>query len=222
MHKLAIYDMDKTITRKATFGSFLAYATPRHRAWRTSLSPLLLLTSMAYGSRLIDRARLKELNTALMLGHRLDPERVARISKGFAVKTAARNILKGALERIAGDHADGYRTVMATASYGFYAREIGAAVGIDDVIATGISERGDRFSPRISGVNCYGGSKLDMVKAWLDSESLKREDCHIRFYSDHVSDAPCLEWADEAFVTNAHLPLRRMAKARGWTILNWK
>ena len=31
MQRIAIYDLDKTITRQATFGFFLAYAVPRYR-----------------------------------------------------------------------------------------------------------------------------------------------------------------------------------------------
>ena len=44
----------------------------------------------------------------------------------------------------------------------------------------------------------------------------------IRFYSDHVSDAPVLEWADEPVAVNAHGPLRTLAKARGWPIVDWE
>jgi phosphoserine phosphatase len=75
---------------------------------------------------------------------------------------------------------------------------------------------------RIDAQNCYGTAKLEMVQAWMVREGLTRKDCHIRFYSDHVSDAPCLNWADEAFATNAHAPLAALAARRGWAILDWR
>lgn len=53
-------------------------------------------------------------------------------------------------------------------------------------------------------------------------EGLTRSDLRIRFYSDHVSDAPVLEWADEPFAVNAHGPLRKLAAAKGWTVLDWE
>jgi phosphoserine phosphatase len=45
---------------------------------------------------------------------------------------------------------------------------------------------------------------------------------HVRAYSDHVSDAPLLEWADEPFAVNAHGPLRKLADMRGWPQLDWR
>lgn len=218
---LSIYDMDKTLTRRATFGPFLAYAAPRHQPWRLVLAPLLLASTAAYGARAISRGRLKELNTALMLGRRIDPARLDRLAKGFAHRTVARNMLRGALDQVEADHREGRRAVLATASYGFYAKEIAALLKVDDVVSTAVSQRGERFSPRIDGDNCYGEAKLAMIRHWMDRQGLAREDCHIRFYSDHVSDTPALEWADEAYATNPHGPLRRLAKARGWTILDW-
>ena len=54
-----------------------------------------------------------------------------------------------------------------------------------------------------------------MIEAWLQREGLERDAVHIRFYSDHVSDAPVHHWSDEAFATNAHARLIRLAERRG-------
>ena len=218
---LSFYDMDKTITRKATYQPFLRYAVPRHRPWRMLLSPFLLFSTLAYGAKTISRKELKEIHTALMLGRRVDAAKLQKLAKGFAEKTIANNILKGALEQIEQDHKDGRRSIMATASYTFYVKEIATLLGVDDVISTGNRATELHHSFDVEGENAYGEHKLTMVKAWLEREGLKREECHIRFYSDHVSDAPALGWADEGYATNAHGPLRKLAKQRGWTVLDW-
>jgi HAD superfamily phosphoserine phosphatase-like hydrolase len=221
MHRLAIYDMDKTITRAATFGPFLAYAVPRYQLWRIVLLPAVLLTTIGYGLKLINRARLKEINLSLMMGRRINAAQLSTLAKGFAGRTMSGNILPAALDRIAADKAEGFRVILASASYAFYVREVGALIGISDVIATKTS--GDRAytSPRIDGENCYGSAKLRMVEAWMQAEGIAPADAEIRFYSDHASDAPCLERADEAFATNPHPPLRRLAAERGWTVFDW-
>lgn len=221
MVRLSIYDMDKTITRRATYAPFLRYAVPRHRPWRMLLSPLLLVSTLAYGARTISRGELKEMNTALMLGRRMNPEKLGQLAKGFAERTIAKNVLKGALDQIAADHAEGRRTVLATASYGFYVKEIAALLKVDDVIGTGTRAHGEHTTFAIEEDNCYGAAKLARIERWMAEQGLKREDCHIRFYSDHVSDAPALAWADEGYATNAHGPLRKLAKERGWTVLDW-
>lgn len=74
----------------------------------------------------------------------------------------------------------------------------------------------------LEGENCYGAGKLRMIESWLADEGLKRDQIEVRFYSDHVSDAPVMDWADEPFAVNAHGPLRQLAKLRGWPVLDWE
>ena len=75
---------------------------------------------------------------------------------------------------------------------------------------------------KIDGRNCYGLGKLDMIEAWLQKQGLDRDAVHIRFYSDHVSDSHVHRWADEAFATNAHARLIKVAKDEGWEVLDWR
>ncbi len=222
MQKLAIYDMDKTITRGATFGPFIAFVLRHHRPWRCVLLPFMLLATLGYGLRLVDRARLKEINLRLLLGRRIDAGEAGRIGTAFAGSTLSTNVLARALDRIEEDRRAGRRIVLATASYRFYVAEIARLIGVTDVIATLNQPLGpDHFSPRIDGQNCYGAAKLAMVKGWMDEQGIVRADAHVRFYSDHVSDAPCLDWADEAYATNPHAPLRTLANVKGWAIFDW-
>jgi HAD superfamily phosphoserine phosphatase-like hydrolase len=223
MHRLAIYDMDRTLTRVATFTPFLFYATRRLAPWRFVLLPAVALVSIAYLMRLIDRARLKEINQRLMLGPHLDPAELAPLVAGFAAQTVATNVYHQAIDRLAADRAEGYRLVLATASYRLYAAAIGDALGFDDVIATNSMIGLDaRVRPRIDGENCYGPAKLRMIEAWMAAQPIARGDAHVRFYSDHASDAPVLEWADEGFAVNAHDRLLRLARSRGWEIIDWR
>ncbi len=221
MQMISIFDLDKTITRTATFGPFLIHAG-RHRIWRFLAFPEVLLTSLAYLVGLIGRARLKEINLGLVLGRLVGHSQLQALSRQFAESTLRQNCLPGALARIESDRAEGRRIVFASASYAFYVVEIANLLRVADVIATKATEVQGKVSPTINGENCYGFAKLHMVEEWMAAQSIPRTGAHIRFYSDHVSDAPCLEWADEAFATNAHSPLRRLAKARGWSIFDWR
>jgi HAD superfamily hydrolase (TIGR01490 family) len=219
---LAIYDMDRTVTRGPTFGAFLWHAVRRLAPWRALFAPLVLLATLAYGLGLIDRARLKEWNYRMLVGH-VAPARLERVVQSFAERQVETNILPGARQRIAEDKAAGRRLVLATASYRLYAAAIARRLGFDDVIATDtrIDERG-RTLAWIDGRNCYGIAKLDMIEAWLQREGLDRDAVHIRFYSDHVSDAPVHHWSDEAFATNPHARLIKVAQDEGWEVLDWR
>lgn len=222
MTDFAIYDMDRTITRHATYTPFLLHCAVKRAPWRLLLLPFVILSMLAYVAKLIDRGRLKEINHRLLLGHKRHPHELKPLVDGFAEKTVAGNVRPGALTAIARDKAEGRRVVMATASYTLYADAIGRKLGFDDVIGTGsIIGLDERVHAKIAGDNCYGPAKLRMIAEWVEKSELKGVHGHVRFYSDHVSDQPAFEWADEAVAVNPHGKLRRLAQQRGWQVVDW-
>lgn len=218
MQALAIYDLDKTITRRPTYAAWLVFWAWRRAPWRLLLLPLCALTALGYALRLIDRARLKTLNHGLLMG-RADQATVAAAAAAFAQWQLATNVRAGALAQIAADRAEGRRIVIATASYAFYVDAIGAALAIGDVIGTRAVVTDGNVEPRIDGANCYAVDKRVMVEDWLRKHALTG--APMRFYSDHPSDAPMFELADEAVAANADAALRALARAHGWAIVDW-
>lgn len=221
-HRLAIYDMDKTITRQPTWTPFLAFAMRGRARWRLALMPAAAIAGLAYVAKLIDRAKLKQTTQWLVMGGSTAATRVDELSAAFADHIVATGVLDAARKRIAADKAEGYRLVMATASYAFYARAIAERLGFDAVIATDhLGQDLDYVRARIAGDNCYDAAKLRMITDWMAGEGIPREAAHIRAYSDHVSDAPMLQFADEPYAANPHKPLAELAGERGWPRVDW-
>jgi HAD superfamily hydrolase (TIGR01490 family) len=222
MTDLALYDMDRTVTRRATYTRFLLHCALRRAPWRLALLPVVALSMLAYVVGLITRARLKEINHALLLGRRIHPRELQPLVDSFADKELATNIRPGARAAIARDKAEGRRLVLATASYRLYADAIAKRLGFDDVIGTGsVIGLDARVHASIDGENCYGPAKMRMIADWVDQSGLKDAHGHVRFYSDHVSDRPVFDWADEPVAVNPHGKLRRLAEQRGWSIEDW-
>ncbi len=222
MSDLAIYDMDRTVTKRATYTPFLLHCAVRRAPLRLLLLPFVILSMLAYAMRLVDRAKLKEISHHLLLGGRIHPRDLRPLVESFAEWQLASNIRPGARKAIVHDKAEGRRIVLATASYRLYADEIGARLGFDDVIGTGsIIGLDERVRAKIAGENCYGPAKLRMIADWVEKSGLKGVHGHVRFYSDHVSDQPAFEWADEPVSVNPHGKLRRLAEERGWAIEDW-
>jgi HAD superfamily hydrolase (TIGR01490 family) len=222
MSDLAVYDMDRTVTRRATYTLFLLHCAVHRAQWRLLFLPLVAVSMLSYVLRLIDRAKLKEINHHLMLGRTIHPRDLKPLVESFADKQLATNIRPGARAAIARDKAESRRLVLATASYRLYADAIAERLGFDDVIGTGsIIGLDDRVHAKIAGENCYGPAKMRMIADWVEASGLRGTRGHVRFYSDHVSDQPAFEWADEAVAVNPHGKLQRLAKARGWTIEDW-
>jgi HAD superfamily hydrolase (TIGR01490 family) len=220
---LAIYDMDKTVTRRATYNGFLLHMAFNKSPWRLFLSPLLPLGLALYAVKIWDRARLKQFSQMLLIGRRVPKDRFSKYLESHADLVVGKNVYPQLRERVAEEKAAGYRHVMATASYRLYVEAIASRLGFDDVIATDLATNSSgHVLARIDGHNCYDAAKLELVKSWMEANGLDRENCHIRAYSDHVSDAPLLAYADEAFATNPHGPLADMARANDWEIIDWR
>lgn len=222
MTDIALYDMDRTITRGATYTPFLIHAAWRHQKWRLLLFPAALASMLAYVIGLVDRAKLKEINHALLLGPKLPAETAARLSESYAGRVLAENVFVQAAAQIAIDRTEGRRLVLATASYAFYVDPIAKRLGFDDVIATrSVRDEDGAILPRIDGENCYAEAKRRMVERWMADQGIDAGGSHIRFYSDSSSDMPVFELSDEPIATNPSSKLRRIAEKAGWKIKAW-
>ena len=219
---LAVYDMDRTVTRRATYTPFLLHCALHRAPWRLLFLPLVAASMLAYLARIIDRGELKEINHHLLLGHRVHLRELKPLVDSFADRQVAANIRPGARVALARDKAEGRRLVLATASYRLYADAIAERLGFDDVIGTGsIIGLDERVHARIEGENSYGEAKMRMIAEWVEKSGLKGARGHVRFYSDHVSDRPAFEWADEPVAVNPHGKLRCLAEQRGWAVEDW-
>lgn len=222
MSDLAVYDLDRTITRRPTYTLFLLHCALRRQQWRLVFVPVVVLAMLAYSVGLFDRGRLKEICQQLLIGHRVHAAKLKPLAESFADATVASNIRPGARKAIERDREEGRRLVLATASYRLYADAIAERLGFDDVIATGsIIGLDERVHARIEGRNCYGEEKMRMIADWVEKSGLLGKHGHVRFYSDHASDEPAFDWSDEPVAVNPHDRLARMAAERGWAVEDW-
>ncbi len=221
--RIAIYDMDKTVTRRATYNGFLLHMAWHRAPWRLLLVPVLPVALLLYVLKIWDRKRLKQFSQILLIGGNVPRAQFARHLENHADLVLGKNVYAEAQHRIAEEKAAGYTHILATASYRLYVDAIASRLGFDIVIATELASDDDgHVLARIDGHNCYDAAKLDRVKTWMAERGLERASCHIRAYSDHISDEPLLSFADEPFATNPHKPLETLARERGWPILDWR
>ncbi len=217
---IAIYDLDRTVTRLPTYTAYLVFAARRLCPYRLLAAPLVVLAMAAHGLRIIDRAQLKGVMWRLLLGKvsrsALDP-----VIAAFSARTLARNIRAGARASIDRDRASGARLVLATAAHEIYAAPIAQGLGFDAVIATQVADHAlGHVEPMLAG-NVYAANKLAAVQCWLDGQGLARGDVRMRFYSDSASDRPLFEWVDEPVAVNPSRRLARLARTRRWPIEDW-
>ena len=222
MTQISVFDLDRTLTRQPTYSSFLLYAAWNMARWRLSLVPLLAPFAVLFALRLLSRRRMKEIMHRALLGRRVAREDMDRIVHRYAHRLVSRGIYPQARERISSELAQGRRIIIATAAPLYYAQAVAKLHAATDVVATASAWDEDALTPGISGENCYGPAKRNMLAAHLTRQGIDPARAHIRFYTDDISDRPTLSWCDEPIAVNPSPKLRATAGVNGWEILDWR
>lgn len=222
MRLLSLFDVDRTITRRPTYSLFLLFAMRRLAPWRVVLLPLLIPVALAYSARIVSRATMKQAMHRAALGSAVPRGRAAALAEEFAERLFRHGLYPQAIERIAAERAGGRTVMLTTAAPALYILPLARRLGIADVVATGATYTGDTLTHRIAGANCYGPDKLALIVAALEARGIAREAAHVRFFTDHASDLPVCEWADEAVAVNPSKAMAELARQRQWPILDWR
>lgn len=134
------------------------------------------------------------------------------------------NIRPNAVELVQKHKKSGDKVVIVTASYRFFAGEIAKLFDADGLIA---AEPEENDEGQFTGGwlwHTFAQGKVTAVEKYVADrgglEALK----HSSFYSDSINDLPLLSFIAEhggtAVATNPDKSLTRIAKQRGWKILN--
>ena len=214
-HALAVFDLDGTITRRDTFLPYLRgwLRHHPHRSWAWIM--LAALCRYAIDGR--DRGRLKsDLIRRLMAGAAL--KEVAAWSQAFAEGLDEAMLCPGALEAIARHRSAGDRLVLLSASVDLYVPRIGARLGFDETICTGVAWDGERLDGALTTPNRRGGEKLRCV----DSLRARYPGIAIAAYGNSGSDLAHLRAVEHPMLVNGGPKARRMARKFGIPVTDWR
>ena len=218
---VSIFDLDQTLTRRPTYTALLAFMSWHIAPWRLLAAPIIILAMLGYLCGLYSRRWIKEIEHWLLLGDGVERANVVREAKLFADSLDNHGFLAAGKAAIARDQAAGRRIILATAANQFYSAALAERLGITEVIATRSVWRDNYLTSKIECENCYGISKARMAASYLEEHGVLREGAHVRFYSDHISDLPTFEWADEQIAVNPSRKLYDHALGLNWPILFW-
>jgi HAD superfamily hydrolase (TIGR01490 family) len=115
----------------------------------------------------------------------------------------------------------GDKLLIITATSSFITKPIGKIFGIDDLIGTDPEEVNGDFTGRVYGIPSFQEGKVKRLLSWLKKEklSLKSYDKTF-FYSDSRNDIPLLEKVSNPVAANPDEFLLKVAKEKGWPIIN--
>ena len=115
----------------------------------------------------------------------------------------------------------GHRVALITASPRYTADPLAEALGLapEDVLATRFEVRDGRFTGRLLDPMLYGAGKLSAAAAYARQHGLSLAASF--FYTDSISDLPLLENVGHPVAVNPDRSLRRLAEAKGWSIVRF-
>jgi len=206
---IAIFDLDGTLTQRDTLLPFL-FRVLRTRPLKIPRASVLPFLTSFYLLGLLDNHQLKEFFLRSIIGGErttliLD---LAQSYVSYVLDRGLHPVGKKLLEL---HQRRGDRVIIATASISAYAKDIGRALGIEEIISTELEVLNGVFTGRIKGQNCHSLEKLRRVKQYLNRE----EGIGIAAYSDHRSDYHLLRWAQYGWVVGRK-GVKRFKKEEIW------
>jgi len=217
MSTIAVFDLDRTVTRAGTYTPFLLYCAGGGVAvaWTVLRG---LVAALTYKAGLISRSQLKARMLALTIAG-APRVKVQGWAEGFVERWLKTHVRPGALEAIARHRAAGDHLVLATASFDFYAGVFASRLGFDHLIATAsVWDAKDCLVAGVAGENCYGADKLAAVQTYVETRASPRR---VVAYSDHHTDFDLLRWADDGVAVNPNGKLRARANTAGLAVVDW-
>jgi HAD superfamily hydrolase (TIGR01490 family) len=126
----------------------------------------------------------------------------------------------GARAAIAAHRCSGDRLVLLTSAANHLAERVCRDMGLDDHVSTRfeVDDRG-LYTGRPIEPLCFGPGKVVLATRYAAARGLSLADS--TFYTDSLSDLPMLEAAGDPAVVHPDPRLRRLARQRGWRMLDW-
>jgi phosphatidylglycerophosphatase C len=164
--RLAVFDLDGTITRHDTLLPFI-FGYLWHHPWRLPRLLAVLPALAAWGCRRADRGELKGALIKAALGG-LQETQLAHWRERFIAKLLHRGLYAEALLELARQRAAGAHLVLLSASPDLYVPQIGRSLGFHETICSELSWRANgELDGRLRSANRRGEEKARCVASLL-------------------------------------------------------
>ncbi len=213
--RVAVFDLDGTVTRRDTFVPYLKGWIARHPRRRRRTRTLITL--LRYLALRHDRGWLKSELIRLSMEGATRAE-VRAWTDEFVAGLGDAELCPGALAAIARHRAAGDRLVLLSASVDLYVPAIGLRFGFAETICTGIVWRGDRLDGTLSTGNRRGEEKVRCIEALR----ARHPGATFAAYGNSGSDLAHLVLVEQPMLVNGGTAARREADKMRIPVADWR
>lgn len=216
MPRLAVFDVDHTITRRSTGRRLLQCG---RRAGLFSVADLLAIPYhyLRYRGGNVNLDQVAAHLTRLEGRPRHELETLAASCFERHVRD---DIMPEATETILAHARAGDVVVFATSSLRLIVKPLADHFDVSYVLATELGFEAGAATGRLATPPCYGEEKRDRVIAL--ASALRIELAQTTFYSDSHADLPLLRVVGSPVAVNPDAKLKQEARARGWEIVAFR
>lgn len=219
MPKLAIFDLDYTLTKRGTWGRLVWRSVRRKPHLWLPLLCSTLMFQYRYKSGDIPRGDVKKNMMRWGMTGQLRGALEA-MANAFADDEVKNGLRPGAVKALADHKEKGDHILIASAAVDLIVAPIAARLGVDGYVSTVLDWSADnRLLPDFASQNCYGSAKLERVIAYIGDHKLG--DLKTVFYSDSYADIEVMRFADEAVAVNPDSKLEKLALDEDYDIQDW-
>ena len=212
MDKLAIFDVDYTITKKETLMQLYRYMIIKDLK-NIRFLPRAIYSGIMYVVGIYDEKRVKE--SFLKFIDKINEKDLAILVKSFYSDVLEKILYEDAIKMIKKLKGQGYKIYLISASPEFYLNEFYGIKEVDMVIGTKFSIEEGKFIRRMNGPNCKGEEKVKRLKEVLQEKNINVDYKNSYMFSDSLSDKPLLDLVGNAYLINYR-------KKSDFQILKWK
>ena len=212
MKKLAIFDIDYTITKKETLMELFKYVIKNDKR-NLRFLPRAIFCGIMYGVRIYDEKKVKEEFLKFIDG--IKEQELAELVKKFYDEKLKTILYEDALNMMKKLKSEGYDIYLISASPEFYINEFYDIKEVDKVIGTRFSFEDGIFTRKMEGENCKGIEKVRRLKEVIKNEKIDVDFKESYMFSDSLSDKPLLDLVGKPYLIN-------YKKNHNIEILKWK
>jgi HAD superfamily hydrolase (TIGR01490 family) len=199
LEKLAIFDVDFTLTKRETLIEFYRFMLKEDARLAAKL-PKILFSAIMYAFKLVPLKNTKEYFISFIDG--ITEEQMKKHVKDFYEKRLSKIIYKDAIETIRKFKRDGYKIYLISASAEFYLNELYNINEVDKVIGTRFICEGGAHKSKIIGENCKGEEKVIRLMEELKKENINVDFKNSYMFSDSLSDLPLFKLVGNPYLIN--------------------
>lgn len=199
MEKLAIFDIDYTLTKRETFIELYLFMLRKDLRLLMYI-PRVILSGILFGLKVYNETQTKETFSKFLCG--IQEEDMKKIVKEFYDERLSKILYEDAINTIRKFKTDGYKIYLISASPEVYLNEFYNIKEVDKIIGTRLKVENGIYKNLIDGENNKGEAKVRRLKEVLQKENIEVDFKNSYMFSDSLSDSPLFDIVGNPYLIN--------------------